>query len=229
MLKNAVERERKNVERGLGGREKKAEWETHVKVLQFLEEERKPVRFGTWTAAEVEVLNKFQLLTAKEVVYLVNLSKRDYLRKANKWLPKLQARLEEMGGASMIPFSVEFEQEWLDLEIGGTLEEYKKANPTHKSCMTRILKTGYSALRLIHYFTCGSDEVRGWTVKDGSLAPQAAGVIHSDFEKGFICAEVMTFEDLKELGDEESVKKAGKLRQQGKKYIVQDADVIYFK
>lgn len=82
-----------------------------MKVLEWLNEHRLPVRFGTWTAHDVEVLNKFQLLTAKEVVYLVNLSKRDYLRKANKWLPKIQAKVEELGGGQMIPFSVEFEQE----------------------------------------------------------------------------------------------------------------------
>lgn len=80
-------------------------------MLDWLNEKRLPVRFGTWTAHDVEVLNKFQLLTAKEVVYLVNLSKRDYLRKANKWLPKIQAKVEELGGGQMIPFSVEFEQE----------------------------------------------------------------------------------------------------------------------
>ena len=82
-----------------------------MKVLEWVLEKRKPVRFGDWTAHDVEVLNKFQLLTAKEVVYLVNLSKRDYLRKANKWLPKIQAKVEEVGGGQMIPFSVEFEQE----------------------------------------------------------------------------------------------------------------------
>ncbi|CAB1113913.1 unnamed protein product [Ectocarpus sp. CCAP 1310/34] len=229
LLTNAVEKERKNVERGVGGRERKQEWESQVKVLDWLNEHRLPVRFGTWTAHDVEVLNKFQLLTAKEVVYLVNLSKRDYLRKANKWLPKIQAKVEELGGGQMIPFSVEFEQEWMDEELAGTLDAYKEANPTHKTAMMRILKAGYHALHLIHYFTSGADEVRGWTIKDGWLAPQAAGVIHTDFEKGFICAEVMTFEDLKELGDEEAVKKAGKLRQQGKKYVVQDADVIFFK
>ncbi|CAN0379073.1 unnamed protein product, partial [Discosporangium mesarthrocarpum] len=77
-----------------------------------------------------------------------------------------------------------------DTELGGGLDAYKEANPTHKTMMTRILKTGYSALNLIHFFTSGADEVRGWTIKNGSLAPQAAGVIHTDFEKGFICAEV---------------------------------------
>lgn len=82
-----------------------------MKVLEWMVEHRKPVRFGNWTAQDVEALNKFQLLTAKEVVYLVNLSKRDYLRKANKWLPKIQAKVGELGGGQMIPFSVEFEQE----------------------------------------------------------------------------------------------------------------------
>lgn len=92
------------------------EWECQVKILAYLEETRKPARFGTWTAHDVEVLNRLQLLTAKQIVYLVNLSKRDYLRKANKWLPKIQVKVEELGGGQMIPFSVEFEQ-----EVGGNM------------------------------------------------------------------------------------------------------------
>ncbi|KAG5182386.1 OLA1, Obg-like ATPase 1 [Tribonema minus] len=229
VITKVVEASRKNVERGLGGREKKLEFECLEKVLAWMRDERKQVRFGEWTPAEVEVLNRHQLLTAKEIVYLVNLSKRDFLRKANKWLPKVNEAVAAAGGGQIIPFSVEFEQEWVDEDMGGTLEAYKAANPTYKSMMARILKTGYQSLQLIHYFTAGADEVKAWTIKDGWLAPQAAGVIHTDFEKGFICAEVMTFEDLKELGDEEAVKKAGKMRQQGKRYVVQDGDIIYFK
>ncbi|CAM9353699.1 unnamed protein product [Phaeothamnion confervicola] len=223
---SSVDRERKNVERGLGGREKKLEWDAWVKVLQHLEEQRRPIRFGDWSIFEIEVLNRMQLLTAKEVVYLVNLSARDYLRKANKWLPKINEAVTAKGGGQIIPFSVEFEQMWVDKDVGGELEAYKEANPTHKSMMARILKTGYSALQLIHYFTAGAGEVKAWTIKDGWYAPQAAGVIHSDFEKGFICAEIMTFEDLKEHGDELAVKTAGKLRQQGKKYVVQDGGAL---
>lgn len=225
---NALEGLEKQVARGIGGKEKKFEFETLSKVRNLLLEE-KPVRFGEWNNAEIELLNRNQFLTAKEVVYLVNLNKRDYLRKANKWLPRIAQTVEALGGGSVIPFSVEFEQEWLDMELANTLEPYKEANPSHKSALPRILKTGYHALQLIHYFTAGSDEVKAWTIKNGRLAPEAAGVIHTDFERGFICAEVMAYDDLRELGDEEAVKKAGKLRQQGKKYVVLDGDIIHFK
>lgn len=140
-----------------------------------------------------------QLLTAKPVVFLVNVSKRDYLRKANKYLPKIAEYVTERGGGEqIIPLSCEFELELLDLDAGGQLAEYQKENPTHKSVLNRILKMGYHALGLIHFFTAGKDEVRGWTIRKGRLAPQAAGVIHTDFEKGFIMAEVQAFADLKE-------------------------------
>ena len=86
-----------------------------------------------------------------------------------------------------------------------------------------------SAIHLIYFFTAGEDEVKCWQVRKGTKAPQAAGAIHTDFERGFICAEVMTFADLRELGSEKAVRAAGKYRQQGKEYVVQDGDVIYFK
>jgi obg-like ATPase 1 len=133
------------------------------------------------------------------VVFLVNVSKRDYLRKGNKYLPKIAEYVKERGGDEpVIPFSCEFEQELQDLESSGQLEAYQKENPTHKSTLNRILKVGYQALGLIHFFTFGKVEVRGWTIRKGRLAPQAAGVIHSDFERGFIMAEVQAFADLKE-------------------------------
>jgi obg-like ATPase 1 len=228
MLSKAIEKDRKLVERGGATREMKLNWDVLLKVHEYLDS-GKLIRFGDWTPFEVEVLNKLQLLTAKEVVYLVNLSSRDYLRKVNKWLPKISEAVTQTGGGQILPFSVEFEQEWLDADMSGSLDAYKEANPTHKTMIPRILKAGYSALQLIHYFTAGADEVKAWTIKDGWFAPQAAGVIHTDFERGFICAEVMTYDDLKELGDEEAVKKAGKYRQQGKKYVVNDGDVIFFK
>jgi obg-like ATPase 1 len=97
------------------------------------------------------------------------------------------------------------------------------------SMITKIVKTGFAAIHLIYFFTAGPDEVKCWQIRRGSKAPQAAGAIHTDFERGFICAEVMTFEDLKEAGNEIAVKSAGKLRQQGKEYVVQDGDVIHFR
>ncbi|TMW60613.1 hypothetical protein Poli38472_000655 [Pythium oligandrum] len=228
-VKKLVDAQRKNVERGIGGKEKKMEFEALVRVKEWLEA-GKDVSFGNWNPLEVDVLNTLQLLTAKPVVFLVNVSKKDYLRKGNKYLPKIAEFVKERGGDEpVIPLSCEFELELLDLEASGQLETYQKENPTHKSTLNRVLKMGYHALGLIHFFTAGKDEVRGWTIRKGRLAPQAAGVIHSDFERGFIKAEVQAFADLKEHGSEEAVKKAGKLKMQGKNYEVQDGDIIFFK
>jgi len=93
----------------------------------------------------------------------------------------------------------------------------------------KIITSGYYALDLIHYFTGGDDEVKCWTIRKDSKAPQAAGVIHTDFERGFISAEVMKYDDLIKLGTEQEVKKAGLVRTEGKTYEVQDGDIIYFK
>lgn len=98
-----------------------------------------------------------------------------------------------------------------------------------KSALPRIIRTGYHALQLVHFFTAGEDEVRAWTVKVDSTAPKAAGVIHTDFEKGFIAAEIMSFEDFKAAGSEAAVRAAGKLRTKGRDYEVQDGDICYFK
>lgn len=229
IIQRGIDSMARNVERGTATREKQLEHTSLVKVLDFMQNERKAVRFGTWTPNDIDVLNRYQLLTAKEVVYLVNLSKNDYLRKKNRWLVPIQEAVNANGGGVVIPFSVQFEQEWIDMELGGTLQAYKEEFPNNKSSIPRILKAGYHALNLVHFFTSGRDEVKAWTIREGRFAPQAAGVIHTDFERGFIAAEVMAFEDLKELGNEESVKKAGKYRMQGKKYVVQDGDIILFK
>ncbi|RYY34395.1 DUF933 domain-containing protein, partial [archaeon] len=98
-----------------------------------------------------------------------------------------------------------------------------------RSMMPRIIKTGYHTLQLAHFFTAGEDEVKAWTVKRDTPAPKAAGVIHTDFEKGFIAAEVMSFDDFKEHGSEAAVRAAGRLRMEGRKYEVVDGDICFFK
>ncbi|KAG0522869.1 hypothetical protein BDA96_07G074900 [Sorghum bicolor] len=97
------------------------------------------------------------------------------------------------------------------------------------SMIPKIIKTGFAAIHLIYFFTAGPDEVKCWQIRRQTKAPQAAGAIHTDFERGFICADVMKFEDLKELGSESAVKAAGKYKQEGKTYVVQDGDIIFFK
>jgi obg-like ATPase 1 len=162
-------------------------------------------------------VNGLQLLTAKPVTYLVNLSERDFVRKKNKWLPKIKGWIDENNpGDLLIPFSVALEQRLVGLE-----PEEKKAEEESSgaaSSLPKITQSGYNSLDLIRYFTCGPGEVRAWTIRKGTKAPQAAGVIHSDFENKFVCGEIMAYEDLKEYGSESAVKAAGKLRQQGKPY-----------
>ena len=107
-------------------------------------------------------------------------------------------------------------------------KKYCEENKT-ESNLGKIITAGYYSLDLIHFFTCGPDEVKCWTVRKGSKAPKAAGVIHTDFERGFISAEVMKYDDINRLGTEAEVKKAGLQRNEGKNYVVNDGDIIYFK
>ncbi|GAA6050821.1 hypothetical protein JCM3770_001663 [Rhodotorula araucariae] len=208
----------------------KEEYDTVVKVLELLQS-GKDVRKGTWTNKEIDVINDLMLLTAKPVTYLVNLSERDYIRKKNKWLPKIKAWIDENApGDLLIPFSVALEErlamEFAD-DAAGLKAELEKIGT--QSQIGKIMKIGYQSLHLIHYFTSGPDEVRAWTIREGLPAPKAAGVIHTDFEKNFVCGEIMSFEDLKEYGSEAAVKAAGKQQQKGKTYEVLDGDICYWK
>ncbi|CAD6197047.1 unnamed protein product [Caenorhabditis auriculariae] len=206
---------------------KKVEFDTLARVKQCLVE-KKPIRLEAWNEKEVEVLNKHLFLTAKPIVYLVNLSEKDYIRKKNKWLAKIKAWIDlKDPGAVLIPFSGAFELKLLDMPEDER-EKYLKEQET-SSNLDKIVHTGYKALQLEYFFTAGEDEVKAWTIQKGAVAPKAAGRIHTDFEKGFIMAEVMKVSDLMELGDEAKVKAAGKYRQQGKTYVVQDGDIIFFK
>eukprot|EP00002_Diphylleia_rotans_P009373 TRINITY_DN194_c0_g1_i1.p1 TRINITY_DN194_c0_g1~~TRINITY_DN194_c0_g1_i1.p1 ORF type:complete len:395 (+),score=106.51 TRINITY_DN194_c0_g1_i1:85-1269(+) len=207
---------------------KKAEYEAMKKVYEWVKAGNQ-VRFGEWKAAEVEFINPHQLLTAKPVIYLTNLSEDDYQRKKNKWLPKIKAWIDEKsGGETLIPFSGALESHLMSLPDDAARKAYCESKNL-QSALAKIITTGYHALRLAHFFTAGEDEVKCWTITAGTKAPQAAGTIHTDFEKGFICAEVMKFTDFKEHGSESAVKAAGKCQQQGKGYTVEDGDIIFFK
>lgn len=180
-----------------------------------------------WSATDIEILNQYQFLTAKPVVYLVNLSPEDYSSKRNRWLVHIKNWVETHGGGPILPYSVLIEQQAMLQPIEARAAFFQDYNTV--SSIPRIVKVGYHVLNLIHYFTAGEDEVKCWTVRRYSKAPQAAGVIHSDFERGFICAEVMKYEDYLEHKSEAEVRAAGKLRQQGKEYEVEDGDIIFFR
>lgn len=178
---------------------------------------------------QIEVLNKNLFLTSKPVIYLVNLSDKDFIRKKNKWLAKIKEWVDKNDpGASIIPFSGAFENKLAEFEDEGLRKAYIEEVKCD-SVLDKIIVTGYKALQLEYFFTAGADEVKAWTVQKGTKAPQAAGRIHTDFEKGFIMAEVMHFNDFKEEGTEAAAKAAGKYRQQGRNYVVEDGDIIFFK
>jgi len=209
----------------------KHDYEVLHKIVEILRDEKKWIRYHDWNERDIEVLNKHLLLTSKPVVYLLNMSESEYIKRKNKWLPKIKQWVDANDpGACVIPFSAVYEfklqemsnendrKTFIDTQGGGA-----------PSVMEKIIVNGYKALQLCYFFTAGEDECKCWTIQMGTKAPQAAGRIHTDFEKGFIMAEVMRFEDYKEYGSEVAVKAAGKYRQQGKAYVVEDGDIILFK
>lgn len=163
------------------------------------------------------------------MIYLVNLSDKDFIRKKNKWLIKIKEWVDKNDpGATIIPFSGAWEHKLVEFEDENERKAYVEE---HKcpSVLDKIILAGYKALQLEYFFTAGADEVKAWTIQRGTKAPQAAGRIHTDFEKGFIMAEVMHYKDFKEEGSDASCKAAGKYRQQGRNYVVEDGDIIFFK
>nr|CAG4718190.1 unnamed protein product [Naegleria fowleri] len=208
-------------------KEKKDELDAIDKALAMLKEGRE-VRFGDWNGKEIELLNPHQLLTSKPMIYLVNMTPKDVVDpEKNEYIIKIREYVNSKGEPEpVIPYSAAFEKKWQETDEEKRQDLIKKGVT---SKLPEIIKCGYRTLDLIYYFTAGEDEVKAWTIKRGTKAPQAAGKIHSDFEKGFICCEVMKFEDYKELGSEVECKNAGKLKEKGKTYEVEDGDIIFFK
>lgn len=200
----------------------------------------KPLRGEPWSLEAVAKLNELipQAVTLKPIVYLVNLDSRSFIRKANKWLPLIQKWVQEHGGGTVVPMSVDWEQGLWDLRedpaasAAYLTEGVPEGMPPCKSALTRIVKVGYNVLNLSYFFTAGDTEVKCWTICANALAPEAAGVIHTDFERGFIKAEVVSYEDFHSLCDNKKsmapIKAAGRYRQEGKNYAVQDGDIIHF-
>jgi len=203
----------------------KEEFEVLTKVKNALEE-GKHVRFLEWNEREVVILNKYLFLTAKPMIYLMNMSKKEYLKKKSKFLMPLKQKIDAVDpGATCILYSAQYELEFMDAD-DATQQAMTKEAPSQ---LEKIILNGFKGLGLEYFFTAGEDEVRAWIIKKNTKAPQAAGRIHTDFEKGFIMAEVMDWEAWEQERSEAKVKAIGRYRQQGKTYIVQNGDIIFFK
>jgi len=177
------------------------------------------------TEDELESLADFQLLTLKPMLYIANVQEDGF--ENNPFLDVVTALAKEQS-AAVVAVCASLEAEIIQLdedERGEFMEEMGLTEPG----LNRVIRAGYHLLGLQTYFTAGVKEVRAWTVKKGATAPQAAGVIHTDFEKGFIRAEVIAYDDFVEYNGEQGAKEAGKLGVQGKEYIMQDGDVVHFR
>jgi len=176
---------------------------------------------------EKEAIEDLNLITLKKTLYACNIDE-DSITEENEYV-KIVRELAESEGSEVVIICGKLESEISALESQEEKEEFMEAAGIVESGLDQLTHAAYKLLGLRTYFTAGEKEVRAWTFKEGSKAPQAAGVIHTDFERGFIRAEVFNCEDLFEAGSEAKVKEAGKLRVEGKEYVVQDGDVMHFR
>jgi len=189
----------------------------------------KPANVLPATDDEKKLLQFFQLLSAKPVLYACNVAEGDLATaEENPFVQKVAEFVKAHHDAAYVPISARIEAELIDLSPEEAKEFLKDLGVTD-SGVSQLIKGTYNLLGLQTYFTAGEKEVRCWTIKKGWKAPQAAGVIHTDFEKGFIKAEVVAYDDLTRLGSTAAARDAGKYRIEGKEYIFQDGDVALFR
>ncbi len=184
-----------------------------------------PVRTLGLDADQMGQLRDLFLLTAKPTLYIANVAEDGF---ADNSLLDRVVKFAEAEGAPVVPVCAAIEAEMVELE-DEDLKEFLDEMGLDEPGLNRVIRAGYRLLDLQTYFTAGVKEVRAWTVKIGATAPEAAGVIHTDFQKGFIRAEVMRYDDFIQFQGEAGAKEAGKLRLEGKDYIVQDGDIMHFR
>ena len=212
--------------------DKVAQYEMAIlKPLQATLGEGKPARLCKELSEEqvAYARKNFFLLTLKPIIYVANVADSDYTDLDHCLHYQTVKRIAESQGAQCIPVSCEIEFEISQIEDKQERKEFLDSLGATESGLDKLVKASYKLLNLSTFFTCGSDECRAWTFKNGMTAPECAGIIHTDFQKGFIKAEVYDFEDLKALGSEAAVKEAGKLRMEGKDYRMKDGDCVFFR
>ena len=213
------------------GRNVRAGEKDAIKLVALLERIQKaldgfhPVRAMGLTADEMALLQPLQLLTAKPALYIANVDEKGF--ENNPLLDRVREYAKKEG-APVVAICAKLEAEIADLS-GEEKAVFLADTGLTEPGLNRLVRATFDLLGLQTYFTAGPKEVRAWTVRKGATAPQAAGVIHTDFEKGFIRAEVIAYDDYVGLGGEAKAKEAGKMRLEGKDYVVKDGDVMHFR
>lgn len=202
------------------------EVETLEKSKAYLEK-NVPLRLVEYSDEERLILKNYSFLTLKPIIYLANVSEEDLAKEDNEYV-KLVKEYAKKEKAPVVVLCAKVEEELSELSDSDK-EELLSALGIGISGLDKLIRATYDLLGLATYFTVGKDEVRAWTFKKGMNAKKCAGIIHTDFEKGFIKAEVMSYDDLIKYGSELKVKEAGRARLEGKDYIMQDGDICYFR
>lgn len=224
------------VENRLGKIEKKAqttkdkETVAEYEVLKKCQEalmQNIPLRQITFNEDEALLLKNFNFITAKPIIYVANVNEEDAVVGKNQYTEEV-SKYASKESASVIVMCAKLESELAELEESDKKAFLKELGIAH-SGLDKLIFATYDLLGLQTFFTVGKDECRAWTFKKGTIAKKAAGLIHSDIERGFIKAEIMKYNDLEELKDEKKVQEAGKLYLEGKDYIMQDGDIVYFR
>lgn len=186
-----------------------------------------PLRQVAFEEEELELIKGFNLLTLKPIIYMANVNEEDLIEDTNPYVEKVREYAKKEN-SEVITVCAKIEEELCDLSDEERIEFLNDLG-IKEAGLNKLIKATYQLLGLATYFTAGSDECRAWTFKKGMKAPECAGIIHSDFEKGFIRSETISFEDLKNCGSELKVREAGKLRIEGKEYMMQDGDICHFR
>ncbi|WP_375600742.1 redox-regulated ATPase YchF [Elizabethkingia bruuniana] len=209
-----------------GKRDDVLAYETLVKLSEFIESGRNAREFPA-DDFQTGIISEIQLLTNKPVLYVCNVDENS-VKNGNPWIEKIEA-MAKSENAETIVLAAQIEADINELETFEERQIFLEELGLEEPGVNRLIRTAYTLLDLQTYFTAGVKEVRAWTIGKGWTAPQAAGVIHTDFEKGFIRAEVIKYNDYIQYGTEAKIKEAGKLGVEGKEYIVQDGDIMHFR
>lgn len=210
-----------------GDKQAKVQWEVYKKFKEALEQ-GKAARTVTFESKEdLKIAHDLFLLTNKPVLYVCNVDEASAVS-GNKYVEAVREAIKEEN-AQLLILAAKTESEIAEFDDYEERQMFLDEIGLEESGVNRLIRAAYSLLDLETFLTAGPDEVRAWTYKKGSKAPQCAGVIHTDFEKGFIRAEVIKYEDYVSLGSEVAVKEAGKMSVEGKEYVVQDGDIMHFR
>lgn len=231
-LQTISKRQEKNIKsvRALGKEAEKqlAPFNSAVEKILPLLQEGKCARLADLTDDEKAAIKDMFLLTMKPTLYVANVDEDSIASGTNKYVETLK-KIADAEKSEVVVICGKFEADLAEITEDADRREFMESVGLKESGLAVLARKAYHLMGLETFFTGGSDECRAWTIHEGDTAPKAAGVIHTDFEKGFIKAEAYSIEDLRKYGSEQKIKEAGKYRQEGKDYVVQDGDVLFFK